>query len=596
MDNRDEIETKLKELKNDDESIRRLAAERLGELRDVKAISGLIDAMYDADTAVREAVGDALVAIGGEPVIKRLTEPLRSENEPARNLACEVLEAIGNQDLDLILVLMEDANEDVRKFAADVIGHIKNKEALPILINSLNDASPNVVTSVIESLGKLADEDAAMPLVNLLTGNFAFKAAVALGMIRSSKALPALLDMARDKANLARFAAIEAIGNIGNKSAIEELVKLISEEDVLIQKVVLKAIGMMDELWLEEHVVDFRTLWKEECFMSALDDSDDDLKRYAILALGVLNLPQGPKRLLDLLEQENEVLLPFIIHSLVRIGKKDLQAIMDGITRESYHVKRHMCVVLGDVQKNDVIPALMTAAKDENPLVRAAAVHSLGKYEDEKIFDVLKTALTDEDDYVRKSSADGLGWLGDAKAIDPLITLLEDPSKDAGESALGSLLMIGGPAVKTNLLKAPSHHKKEVRAYAMYGLGIINGGDVFDLLRAGLNDEDSEVRKTAVEALGKIAPSHDSIQALKLGFGDSDPKVRSAVLQSLLKLGAEDAVDIYKVALRDPDQWVRFKGVKCLASLKTPQARSALEEILNEADDLLRSAIEDSLK
>jgi len=62
----DEVETKLRKLKDDNPEVRRYVAWSLGELRDPRAISHLETALNDASGEVREAAADALKKLTGK--------------------------------------------------------------------------------------------------------------------------------------------------------------------------------------------------------------------------------------------------------------------------------------------------------------------------------------------------------------------------------------------------------------------------------------------------------------------------------------------------------------------------------------------------
>ena len=90
------------------------------------------------------------------------------------------------------------------------------------------------------------------------------------------------------------------------------------------------------------------------------------------------------------------------------------------------------------------ISALTTAAKDQNPLVRAAAIAALGRAKDYKYAEVYRSALNDRSYGVIESAAIALARTGDKNSYDALVKLANTDSwKDririAGLQGLGFL-------------------------------------------------------------------------------------------------------------------------------------------------------------
>jgi hypothetical protein len=85
-------------LNDKDEEARGKAAQALGDLRDKRAISALIQALKDKDAGVRESAVDALGTIGGEEVIRPLMDALKDEDEDVREAAAEALKNLTGKD------------------------------------------------------------------------------------------------------------------------------------------------------------------------------------------------------------------------------------------------------------------------------------------------------------------------------------------------------------------------------------------------------------------------------------------------------------------------------------------------------------------
>ena len=85
-------------LSDDDETNRWKAAESLGRLRDSRAVDSLIETLWDDDSRVRLKAAWALGRIGDRRAAGPLRNLYRMENEGAREIISEAIEAISLSD------------------------------------------------------------------------------------------------------------------------------------------------------------------------------------------------------------------------------------------------------------------------------------------------------------------------------------------------------------------------------------------------------------------------------------------------------------------------------------------------------------------
>ena len=162
------MEKLLKQLESEDETERRYAAEDLADFKDSVVIDALVDRLKDPVRAVAEAAVESLIIIGGGEVCRKTIPLLYSESSSTRNYAIEVLEKVGESDLEAITILLKDENHDVRKFAADILGYISEiggEDAYLPLVKTIRDENVNVAAAAAEALGKLGNERAIPFLV-----------------------------------------------------------------------------------------------------------------------------------------------------------------------------------------------------------------------------------------------------------------------------------------------------------------------------------------------------------------------------------------------------------------------------------------------
>ncbi len=91
------VEPLIRILSDNDERVRRSAADALGEIGDVRAVEPLIKVLGDDSWRVRWPAVEALGKIGDERAVEPLIKLLEDEDDDVRNAAEEALEKLGHE-------------------------------------------------------------------------------------------------------------------------------------------------------------------------------------------------------------------------------------------------------------------------------------------------------------------------------------------------------------------------------------------------------------------------------------------------------------------------------------------------------------------
>jgi HEAT repeat protein len=180
---------------SDPEQIR-MGAQLAASNRVAAAIPDLVRHITSPNIGVQEAVDRALRKIGGPGVVHAVIPLLRSEDAPPRNLAMDLLRALGHADLRALVDLLHDTDPDVRIFAADILGSSGSAIAVPPLCHALlNDPEVNVRYQAAVSLGQLPFPESARCLNSALDDEewVQFSAIEALTKVRDSSSVGALI-------------------------------------------------------------------------------------------------------------------------------------------------------------------------------------------------------------------------------------------------------------------------------------------------------------------------------------------------------------------------------------------------------------------
>jgi hypothetical protein len=160
------------DLKDPNSNVRIAAAEKLGDLKDARAIEPLIQSLGDDNNSVKDEAAWSLVTIGREhPNLtgSSLVKVLKSRDNYVRIYSTWVLGMINySQATDQLIQTLKDDNQSVRGAAAFALGKVKAIKAVNPLIQALMDEDSEVRGSAAQSLGDLNDTRAVEPLIQSL--------------------------------------------------------------------------------------------------------------------------------------------------------------------------------------------------------------------------------------------------------------------------------------------------------------------------------------------------------------------------------------------------------------------------------------------
>jgi HEAT repeat protein len=248
---KERVDQLIRELRHKDWRRRIDAAWELGQIGDAEAVAPLCAALRDwspwddAHGAVRIAVADALVSIG-TPSVLPLCEVLNTGSPGAREWAVEALGRIG--DTRAVLPLREALCDrrawDGRPKAAEALGKIGAPAVLP-LCEALGDVSSDVRARAAETLGRLRDRRAVPSLCAALRDEewwASCSAAIALGQIGDPEAVVPLCEALRYGSRELRHYAVQALGQIGDARAVLPLIEACKESNAAAWAMILEVI------------------------------------------------------------------------------------------------------------------------------------------------------------------------------------------------------------------------------------------------------------------------------------------------------------------------------------------------------------------
>lgn len=211
----------------------RLAAEALGELKEPTAVKPLLTVLKNTkNVPARIAAAEALGEIGDPSSIVPLME---------------AYEDMGEYTVEFVW-------KGVRVAAADSVAKM-GKDSLPLLLEKLKTAKGNTLQFVCHSLEKINDPTTVKPLVDAmarLDEKEQFFPVKALNVLGNKEAVPVLLETVNSKDRDTRREAIMALANIADERALQVLDTISkSDPDKAIQKIAARGVNKIKFLNLK---------------------------------------------------------------------------------------------------------------------------------------------------------------------------------------------------------------------------------------------------------------------------------------------------------------------------------------------------------
>ena len=355
--------------------------------------------------------------------------------------------------------------------------------------------------------------------------------------------------------------------------------------------------------------------------MKKLNDSDPDIRREVVLALGAMGqaaMPALPKIAASLDDEFVRGAATFVLGELGNIPPDVEKKIRDNATSENKSLSTVSLWALAKVHpenktlRREVTETFVERLKDADPVVRVVAARALAALppEPQITIPIFENAFKDADATTVRHALDALATLG-APAVPNLISILEKhkelrpeiacvlgqmgpvaaPATDAlakltGDDNLSvateAALALGriGPAAKGAVPVLYSNlQKKGANAHAIIlALGKI-GPDAAvaePLIRKAMASKNGSLAVTASMALTRIHPQSSQVAAevipvLVACLSDTLPETRKAAAESLGSIGAKAdnvVAALKKTSENDPDKTVRKAAAKALKSVQ----------------------------
>ncbi|MDQ7822134.1 MAG: HEAT repeat domain-containing protein [Candidatus Eremiobacteraeota bacterium] len=237
-------------------------------------------------------------------------------------------------------VLDDEEKSYVREEASDLLGRLAGPAMVPRLVEGLKDNKSAYFCA--KALQGLPDGSAFKPLMEL---------------------------MKKTRSPIVKMQAALALGAIGNPEALDELIKL-------------------------------------------LDDENEILAHYASMAVGKIGGAKAVEMLLEIMASHRPGKRVYAIAALEEIGdRKSVPALIEALFSRDEEIKESAVRALQYIPDERAFKPLLFLLKDKSYRIRTLTGYALANFEDSRALPYIKMLLRDEVQAVRHHAAKLIYWL-----------------------------------------------------------------------------------------------------------------------------------------------------------------------------------------
>ena len=414
-------------LADSDVEVRQMAAFALGLIGHASARAALINALDDPETIVQGRAAEALGQIGNKAdadvvsgIVRRQTAagalngiepddvgyPLSAPAEAAR-LAIYALVRLGSYDA-LAAAVLDGSGQPVSRWwpVAYSLGRINDPRAAPALLTLLRTPGRYTAAFSARGLAVLKGPQAGAALRQVLEDRnrihpaVVFQAVRGLAAVGDATVIPVLVTVIADRAadpNL-RLEAATTVAALATADTAELLIELLSDPLAGIRAAALRALARVDP----------------DVFIATLaglePDSDWSVRVAEAAALGTLPAERSQPRLMTLLEERDQRIVPAAIEALAKSKPAGLETILlEKLQADDFAVRAAAATALGELKLTSAVPALIEAYKiatvDVTYGARDAILTAINTIEPATGRQMLQQALMDKDWALRMRAA-----------------------------------------------------------------------------------------------------------------------------------------------------------------------------------------------
>jgi len=303
----------------------------------------------------------------------------------------------GKGAVEFLIKALNNPDDFIRDNAAELLGWLNDKRAIPHLIKALKDSW--VRESAVRSLGKLKAKEAVNDLVRIALN--------------------------KEISDDTRKEAIVALGEIGDKKAVQALWKLTKDYqggNALWDSIYLYALKGLASLQESKAIKYLKDAWRAtyggdkgialalaklgtpglETLIELLNDSSvkAENRKYIAYALGKLREPRAVNALISSLREREYDFSQYVEWALVKIGEPSIPPLLNALRGEEPRIKAGAIRLLTYLKRREAIEPIFAIAVDkkEDKEARGEAIRAISKFDPKRAKEVLISIFMDKDE------------------------------------------------------------------------------------------------------------------------------------------------------------------------------------------------------
>ena len=232
-----------------------LAYEVLAQLGDARAAPALIEALEEPDDQTRRAAALALGGLGDASAIGHLAALLGADDAEVVKAAIDSLVVLARTEQGAVVAAAQAAYKEmpsgvIRRAALQVLARAGGEEQIALMLSALHQDEPESRIIAIGGLRNLHQHDVAGQGLDAIVGALTDEnadvrtaAADALGEIGDKRAVEALVSAVQDDNVLARVAAIRSLGRLADPAAAQVLKAMVRDAVGLVAIAAIEALS-----------------------------------------------------------------------------------------------------------------------------------------------------------------------------------------------------------------------------------------------------------------------------------------------------------------------------------------------------------------
>lgn len=520
--------------------------------------------LNDPDSSERRASAEEL-AEADERAVYPLIKALRDESTAVQEAATQSLIALGNS-LDeqkflvnpgelvtyMVLPLLREEAAYLRNTALLIIKEVGH-HAPHLLYGLLKDKDPDIRKFSLDLIGEIKtgfDASVIVPLLKDPNGNVRAAAAKTLGELGYKEAIPQLIDALKDEEWVA-FYVLQSLAALQAKEAVDAIGELLlTTESDLLKSEAIETLGKIGGEDVVEPLLKYLSVARK-------DEKIEIVK--ALIRIG--QIPSGidiNEELIAIFKEGEWEDKLIALQGIKLLNIKEAVAMLveeaGALDPSCFDYEEKIQQIEDTLLNIDSEKELIFLLEKGNLKFRAKAfvIKTLGKLRSKKALPILINLLEDFKRDIRIATARALGEIGAEEAIPPLIkTSKEDEDANVRKAAIEALGLIRHPLAFEPLLDLLN---KEIYP------------DIIETIVAALlsiNQErflkDLKSYKTEIKkALANVTYSFDILSML---IGCEDKEVKKAAIQGLGNLGTPEAINKILEFIKSDDKEIKKAAI-----------------------------------